>query len=157
VGDIGDRQQVLPPTQRCAALPVKHTTPATNEGCTRSIRISHMLYGDWAAACDIYHRFHALLITRLISPVCAKHTLFVCGVAHTVHRHLSMCSTSGVSICGVSICASRYTGCTAQREVSMHDVSILYGASYMECAARNRRGRRQPMPRRAGYAPSAPP
>ena len=116
-----------------------------------------MLYGDWAAACDIYHRFHALLITRLISPVCAKHTLFVCGVAHTVHRHLSMCSTSGVSICGVSICASRYTGCTAQREVSMHDVSILYGASYMECAARNRRGRRQPMPRRAGYAPSAPP
>jgi hypothetical protein len=28
-------------------------TPAINEGCTRSIRISHMLYGDWAATCDI--------------------------------------------------------------------------------------------------------
>ena len=36
-------------SQICAAA----VTPAINEGCTRSIRISHMLYGDWAATCDI--------------------------------------------------------------------------------------------------------
>ena len=45
-------------------------TPAINEGCTRSLRISHTSRRAPLQPVSIRHRFPALLITRLISPVC---------------------------------------------------------------------------------------
>ena len=44
-------------------------TPAINKGCTRSVRISHSMYCIVPTTWWFYHRFHALLITRLTSPV----------------------------------------------------------------------------------------
>jgi hypothetical protein len=83
---------VLPPSY--APLPVRHSiqtprvphregrvhirTPASNEGCTRSLRISHT---SGRLPCNLCqrHRFPALLITRLISPVWERSALTTAG------------------------------------------------------------------------------
>jgi hypothetical protein len=69
------------------------TTPAKNAGCTRSIRISHSVYCIVPTSCAFYHMIPALLITRLISPVCVA-----CGCVAAVRIAIRPCQIHSMYI-----------------------------------------------------------
>jgi hypothetical protein len=74
------------------------STPAINEGCARSLRISHSMYCIVPRTCGFSTGSPALLIARLISPVCycnftggavGVHANAVARAAHRLFSYLN--------------------------------------------------------------------